>query len=211
MERGTGAVTDTIPFTGSPRLRSRDLSVRLDTPQFEWFSLSGWAFWGHDFDFEEWSPATILFGGSELSIRPTNRLRLSATYELQQYYRHSDGRLVSSLQLPRLKLEYQLSRAIFLRLVGRYDALAINPLRDDTRTGGAILLRDPATGIPVRTGTVRDNSFRLESLFSFQPSPGTVGFLGYGSLMEEPQAFRFRGLQRRSDGFFLKLSYLWRC
>jgi len=36
------------------------------------------------------------------------------------------------------------------------------------------------------------NDFRADVLFSYQPTPGTVLFAGYGSTMEEGRAFRFR-------------------
>jgi hypothetical protein len=34
--------------------------------------------------------------------------------------------------------------------------------------------------------------------------------LGYGSSLQEPERYRFRNLERKSDGFFIKLSYLYR-
>jgi len=37
-----------------------------------------------------------------------------------------------------------------------------------------------------------------------------VAFLGYGSSLTAPSAFRFSGLSRIGDGFFAKLSYLFR-
>jgi hypothetical protein len=37
-----------------------------------------------------------------------------------------------------------------------------------------------------------------------------VVFAGYGSTLGEPEGLRFRALRRDSDGFFLKLSYLFR-
>ncbi len=46
--------------------------------------------------------------------------------------------------------------------------------------------------------------------FSSQPTPGTVLFAGYGSSLDERDAFAFRRLQRSTDGFFLKFSYLLR-
>ena len=55
------------------------------------------------------------------------------------------------------------------------------------------------------------NALRADWLFSYQPTPGTVFFAGYGSSLEEPHALRFgRGLRRTSDGFFVKFSYLFR-
>ena len=50
----------------------------------------------------------------------------------------------------------------------------------------------------------------MDWLLSYQPTPGTVLFAGYGSSLTEAAAFRFRGLGRSGDGFFLKLSYLFR-
>jgi len=47
-------------------------------------------------------------------------------------------------------------------------------------------------------------------LLSYQPVPGTVVFAGYGSDMVDQDAFRFRGLTRTDDAFFVKLSYLFR-
>ena len=54
-------------------------------------------------------------------------------------------------------------------------------------------------------------SFRADWLFSYQPTPGTVLFAGYGNTLadldEDPRTARLR---RTADGFFLKLSYLFR-
>jgi hypothetical protein len=35
-------------------------------------------------------------------------------------------------------------------------------------------------------------------------------YLGYGSALEEPREFRFQDLHRTRDGFFGKISYLFR-
>jgi hypothetical protein len=35
-------------------------------------------------------------------------------------------------------------------------------------------------------------------------------FAGYGASLTEPDAFRFRDMERVRDGFFLKLSYVFR-
>jgi hypothetical protein len=50
----------------------------------------------------------------------------------------------------------------------------------------------------------------VDWLFSYQPTPGTVVFAGYGSTLTEPDGLRFRALRRDTDGFFLKVSYLFR-
>ena len=54
----------------------------------------------------------------------------------------------------------------------------------------------------------------LEEVRLYQPTPGTVLFLGYGSqavgLPDETQRFNWQPLRRRSDYFFVKYSYLLR-
>ena len=54
------------------------------------------------------------------------------------------------------------------------------------------------------------NDLRVDWLFSYQPIPGTVLFAGYGSSYEGPEHLRFREMDRIDDGFFVKLSYLFR-
>ena len=108
-------------------------------------------------------------------------------------------------------MEYQLSRAIFFRVVGEYDASRQDALRDDGRTELPIVIRDPVTGIYEPALPSARNRFRVDWLFSYQPTPGTVVFAGYGStLTRAGRAQRFRALRRDSDGFFLKVSYLFR-
>ena len=65
-------------------------------------------------------------------------------------------------------------------------------------------------GLVATQAAFERNRFRVDALFSYQPTPGTVFFAGYGSVLAEPRALRFDGLQRTSDGFYLKASYLFR-
>jgi hypothetical protein len=99
-------------------------------------------------------------------------------------------------------MEYQLSPAIFFRLVGQYAARSRSPLED----------RD---GNPILVGGVKDpgsttNEFSMDWLFSYRPVPGTLVYLGYGSTLEEPREFRFQDLRTTRDGLFGKVSYLFR-
>ena len=54
------------------------------------------------------------------------------------------------------------------------------------------------------------NELQVDWLFSYRPTPGTLAYLGYGSTMHEPDDFRFRNLRRSQDGFFGKVSYVFR-
>ena len=140
----------------------------------------------------------------------TDQIRVSAQYQLQAFDRRSDGTSVGRRRIPRLKVEYQLSRSIFFRAVGEYDASRQDALRDDSRTELPIVVRNAVTGDYVPALASETNQFRLDWLFSYKPTPGTVVFAGYGSTLTEPEGFRFRALRRSGDGFFLKISYLFR-
>jgi hypothetical protein len=94
--------------------------------------------------------------------------------------------------------------------VGQYDANFTDDLRDNSRTEDPILLYDASTDTYSPALAVTNNNFRIDWLFSYRPNPGTVFFAGYGSTLTEPQSFRFDDLARQDDGFFVKLSYLWR-
>ena len=184
--------------------------LNLRTPRFQTFSGSLFLIFGRDENFFEWAPADILFIFLNTNWSPTEKLRVNFRYDHQHYIRFDDKSNVGIRRIPRLKVEYQLTPALFLRVVGQYDAYFVDELRDNSRTDDPILIFDPATGAFNRTQKFRRNDFRVDWLVSYRPTPGTVFFFGYGSSLEEPNTFRFRGLDRRSDGFFIKLSYLFR-
>ena len=199
-----------VPFTGTPRLANLDYVFTLNTPDFSTFSGSVFLLWGKDENFFEWSPADIVFARYNADWRPTDQLRISAGYQLQSYRRRTDGTMVGLRKIPRLKVEYQVSRAIFLRWIGEYDANEQDMLRDDSRTGLPIVVLNRTTGAYERQHAFQDNRFRNDWLFSYQPTPGTVLFAGYGSTVSEPRNLRFNEFARVTDGFFLKFSYLFR-
>ncbi len=206
-----GGWCDVLPFTGTPRIPNLDYMVQLTTPQFMTFTANAFWLWGRDENFFEWAPADIAFANYGLDWRPTTQLRVNATYQLQQYRRRNDGgSIVGQRRIPRLKVEYQLTRSIFFRFVGEYDASRQDDLRDNSRTEWPLLVRNPSTGVFEPATGSRANTFRADWLFSYQPTPGTVIFAGYGSMSAEPDALRFRNMRRISDGFFVKVSYLFR-
>jgi hypothetical protein len=137
-------------------------------------------------------------------------MRVNGSYVLQSYQRTSDNSVVGLRQIPRIKLEYQVSRPIFVRLVGEYDAERQDDLRDDSRTGRPILICAPGPTDCARATGFHRGRFRADWLFSYQPTPGTVFFAGYGSTLETDGSSGLDALRRTSDGFFLKLSYLLR-
>lgn len=203
-----GGTKDTVPYVGVHRIFNVDISQSFNTPQFSTFRGSFNIIWGRDENFEEWSPAWILFPTFTLTWNPISKIRSEFRYPLQLYVRMSDNTTVKRRQIPRLKVEYQASRAVFFRFVGQYDAQFRDSLRDDSRTNFPVLIRSGNTY--TRNTLVRRNDLRVDWLFSYQPAPGTVFFAGYGASLREPDAFRFTDLNRTGDGFFVKLSYLYR-
>lgn len=201
---------DILPFVGVPSLPNLDWVLNLTTPEFKHFSGSVDALWGKDENFFEWSGANIAYVTVEADWRPTTQLRLNALYNLQQFERRTDGSVVGRRQIPRLKVEYQATRSISGRVIAEYDAQSQDDLRDDSRTERPILIRDDSTGIYRRALGSRTNRLRVDVLFAWQPTPGTVFFAGYGSSLQEDSAFSFRRLAREQDGFFVKFTYLFR-
>jgi hypothetical protein len=211
LQESTSTGSQLIPFAGVPHIRNDDYVFTLNTPQFSRFSGSIiFYIWGHDENFYEWSPATIAFATYSLDFRPTDKIRISSQVQLQAYNRRSDGTRVADGRIPRLKVEYQLSRAIFVRAMGEYNAQRQDTLRDDSRTNLPIVIRDPVTGQYLPASAFERNRFRVDALFSYQPMPGTVFFAGYSRFLTEPQGLHFGNLRRTNDGFFLKASYLFR-
>ncbi|MBA3259358.1 MAG: carbohydrate binding family 9 domain-containing protein [Gemmatimonadales bacterium] len=208
LTRPDGAGTDTVAFVGRPRIPNRDYVLSFQTPEFEHLSGNGFILWGNDENFYEWSPGRIIIANGGMTWRPTDKLRLEGTYAIQQVRRRSDGSLVDVQHIPRVKLEYQLSRPIFLRLVGEYATDRQDDLRDDTRTEAPILVFDPGAGDFVRATGFRRSTFQSDILFSYQPGPGTVLFAGYGNTLLDPDDPFQSGMRRVADGFFFKMSYL---
>ena len=178
-----------------------------------WDRLRGRLRWGWEespvFDLGFGVPVEVARGWNvDLSLFafPTRSLTGELGLRHLGLYRERDGSLASSATIPRVKLQYQFSRALFLRGIFEYGSQE----RDD--------LRDPATGAglakceeecALRAGSV-SNDFSVETLLSYEPTPGTVFFLGYTRQMEDVGRFRFRELQPQRDGLFLKASYRFR-
>jgi hypothetical protein len=158
---------------------------------------------GNDVDFLETSRVNRLDYNASLDLRPTQQIRIGATYQSSSFSRRADGRQTLLTEIPRLKVEYQLTRSVFVRVVAQYTASKREPLIDPS-TGRTLYVGGTASS------ETASNSLRADWLFSYRPTPGTVFFLGYGNSMAEPDPLAFTRLRRTSDAFFIKLSYLLR-
>ena len=140
---------------------------------------------------------------STVSLRPTESLRAEAQLTYSRIRRSRDDSEFARTVIPRVKMEYQPTRAFFVRLVAEYRAERQAMLLD-ARSGGALR----AGGAPLLADM--SNGLRIDALFSYEPTPGTVVFFGYGNSMNTERQLSLRGLRRSSDGFFLKLAYQFR-
>jgi len=207
-----GAVDTVTPYPGAGTMRNMGAMTTLSIPPVGPISGSVGVTYGRDVNYDEWSAANIFWIDSRLQFRPTNQIRVEGTYVLTNYERRTDGSTVSVTHIPRMRFEYQVKRAIFLRLVGEYRTSTRDALRDDGRTNDPILIYDPSDGVYRRSlaEAQANHGLRSDFLLSFQPSPGTVFFAGYGGSYVDTGRFRFSNVVRTNDGFFLKASYLFR-
>ena len=183
-----------VPYTGA-RLPNLDYVVSFTVPTRKGLTADGLILWGKDENFYEWSSADIVFANVGATWRPTNQLRLEGRYQLQSFQRRTDGSYVGIRRIPRVKVEYQVTRAIFVRVVAEQNAqlrrhaarrLPHQPARSTSAT---------PPGCIVRRARQEANRLRVDWLFSYQPTPGTVVFAGYGTSLEEPD--RFGDVRRR--------------
>jgi hypothetical protein len=206
VQRSVGTsivVIDTAAFTVPPPEKDElGASFRVTTPTYRIFSGTAGITESQVPIFREAAPGNSSRIDAALDLRPTTAVRSSLQFSRLTIARKSDGSRFSSETIPRIKVEYQISPPIFLRLVGQYAARSRTALRD--RNGNPILVNG------VLDAGETTNEFSTDWLFSYRPVPGTLVYLGYGSTLEEPREFRFQDLRRTRDGFFGKISYLFR-
>jgi hypothetical protein len=206
VQRSVGTsivVIDTAAFTVPPPEKDElGASLRVTTPTYRVFSGTAGITESQVPIFREAAPGNSSRIDAALDLRPTTAVRSSLQFSRLTIARKSDGSRFSSETIPRIKVEYQISPPLFLRLVGQYAARSRSALRD--RNGNPILVNG------VLDAGETTNEFSTDWLFSYRPVPGTLVYLGYGSTLEEPREFRFQDLRRTRDGFFGKISYLFR-
>ena len=193
-----------VPF--QPRSGLRGLmsgSVELQTPVFRHFTAEVSYSMGAVPLFAEAAEGRAREVELELAVRPTTQLRGDLSVAWQRLTRDGDGSEFARTMIPRARVEYQPTRAIFFRMVGEYQAERRAAPRDPIT--GALL---HVAGIPFLP--FEHNGLRLEWLASYQPTPGTVAFLGYAVDLTERDPLAFRDLRARGDGLFLKLAYQFR-
>jgi hypothetical protein len=186
--------------------------VALESSYFKWMDVGLEASYGAVPLFAEGTRGREASLEAEVALRPTAALRVDASLRRVLLFRASDDSRYSRALVPRLRVEYQVTRAFAVRALAQYAVEEVDVLR---APDGRPYLRE---GEPfrVRRGnrptwdSPQLNPLRLDLLLSWRPTPGTAAFLGYGREVSDDEAFRFDGLAPRADGLFLKLSYLFR-
>jgi hypothetical protein len=76
-------------------------------------------------------------------------------------------------------------------------------------------LKDPATGRQLTIfgqaqAASSTGEFQGQFLLQYEPSPGTIFYIGFSRLMEGERSYRVSTMNPVEEGLFLKLSYLFR-
>ncbi|HYC33974.1 MAG TPA: DUF5916 domain-containing protein [Gemmatimonadales bacterium] len=174
-------------------------TTRITTPTWRKLGASVEYTLGRAAIFQEATSGRVKVLTGAIDLRPFSTVRVAATGTVFRLAR-LDGSEFARSTIPRLKIEYQPTRALFFRVIGEY------------RSERTAALREPATGAPLFVDgearrTTEFNGLRVDLLASFEPTPGTVAFLGYGSSLQSDEEFNWSRLERVNDGFFLKLAY----
>ncbi len=192
------------PYFPPPDLDNQfSISAFFSTPTFQTFNAGTRVFYGEVPIFAEGSPGRELRVSANLDLRPTRSIRMEASVVGSRIWRKRDGSEFARTIIPRIKLVYQPTRALFFRIIAEYRSERQDALQS-AGTGDPLSI----AGVPTRPTAF--NGFRADFLASYEPTPGTVAFFGYGAAMVEDRAFEFSRLRRETDGFFLKLAYLFR-
>ncbi len=195
------------PFVPSDRIETLVSGFSVATPQFRTWAASLGTTLGNDVDFLETSRVRRTDLNGELDWRPNERLRAALTYTGSAFTRRIDRKRTMDARIPRVKVEYQLARPLFVRVVSQYTAMNREPLVDPIT--GQVLLVSGTTGFTPSAAS-SSNTLRTDWLVSYRPAPGTVFFVGYGGDLEETDPLAFRALRRTDDAFFVKASYVFR-
>ena len=183
----------------------RDLfagSVGATTPTFRYFSATATLGSAETPIFREAAPGRSRRFDATIDLRPTSALRTSLQMTRLSLDRARDGSPFSDETIPRVKVEYQVRRSMFVRVIGQYTNRSRERLVD--RTGAPILVNGLASTAD------RLSELQADWLFSYRPSPGTLFSFGYSATMSKAADVRFSDLPRTRDGFFAKASYLFR-
>jgi len=177
-------------------------SIGLTTPTFKLFTATISFSRAQTPIFKEAAPGRSTRIDVLIDLRPTSSLRTTLQLTYLELLRRRDESRFSKETIPRLKVEYQLTPSIFFRIIAQYASREQAALVN--REGRSIIV-DGETSVSTTSRVLQ-----ADWLFSYRPSPGTLIYFGYGTILDDVGQRRFQNLDRLNDGFFAKLSYLFR-
>jgi hypothetical protein len=172
-----------IYFGDVTKVTSWSSTFSVTTPVFEHFNARMEIRTGGTPIFAEAARGRETRVTATLGLRPTQSARIEASLVTSRIHRKEDDTEYARSTIPRLKAEYQPRRALFFRVISEY--------------------RSERRALETFKG------LRTDWPASYEPTPGTVVFFGYGASQERnPLRFGTDDLTQTSDGFFVKLAYL---
>jgi len=199
----TQTTSGLAPYTPLDRVSGPGLGFEISTPTFRRFDASVSVSRGRTAIFPEGSEGTEFGVGGSLALRPAPWARIAASAQVERITRERDGSEFARTLIPRLKVEIQPTRAFFFRAVAEHRAERRAAL-EDARTGAPLYVDG------VLADRAELDALRVDLLASYEPTPGTAVFVGYGSSLERSPLLGPAELERTSDGFFMKLAYRFR-
>jgi hypothetical protein len=193
-----------IAYRPNDRVSGVTPSITFKTPIFRTFNAQLDAQRGPVAVFKEGAGGRETRLSATVSARPTGALRMEATATYSRIARERDGSEFARTVIPRFKVEYQVLRSVFFRMVAEYQSQR-QAILIDAADGVPLVVDGASPAAQSRTG------LRLDWLASYKPTPGTVAFFGYGSSLAADRLNPLANhLERMSDGFFLKIAYQFR-
>ena len=192
------------PFPTPPPLRNLwgvGLVPRIRVS--EALQLGGRAFLRHTPLFLEGSEGREVQLSGQVGYRPSRSLAVDLNHTFARLWRVEDDSRYSTANISRVRLQYHFTEAILARVIAQYDLERRDALRDPT-TGRPILIGDEVVG-PRDDGT-----FLTQMLVQYEPSPGTIFFVGFSRTMQGPSGYTVSDMDPVSEGLFAKVSYVFR-
>ena len=211
---------DLIPYASYPeQLRPKDFSAlpavtaynqhqaigAFGTNYFRWFELQGYYGRGTGVNYSPASRQAPVLDNSDtgeilITFRPLSGLKIDNTYLLNRLIDRATGMSVFTNHIIRSEWNYQITRALSLRLIPQYTTVLSNPR---------------FTSLP------RSKQFNTDFLITYLVHPNTAIYVGYNSDLQNlvsPLGFDPNGNLLRTRGrylndgrqVFVKISYLFR-
>ncbi|HTK31795.1 MAG TPA: DUF5916 domain-containing protein [Candidatus Saccharimonadaceae bacterium] len=173
-------------FNGRQFPDQQDGYVYAGSAMFQALKWSGSFGWGDEVIFEETAPGKSMHGQIDLNPRFSPQLDADLTVLARWIRRRADDTHFADVVIPRLRVTYQASKELSFRGIAEL-----------TAKRGYDALGDL---------TAPSRHLSLDFLAGYQTGPGTVFYLGYGSLHDGATNEAMVPTTRNA---FAKISYLW--